>query len=78
MNNNLFAQMQAAMANPAQFCQQNGLPPNAFQNPQAVIQQMMNSGRITQEQFNQVNQQMQQMRNNPQFMQMYNSLFGGR
>ena len=40
-----------------------------MQNPQAIIQHLLNSGQITQQQVNQLSQ----MRNNPMIQQLMNS-----
>ena len=57
--------------NPAQFLLQRKLPQDAFQNPQAFIQQQMNSGKISQSQFNQLQQMARQIQSNPMFAQMF-------
>lgn len=64
--------------NPAAIFQQRGLPvppQNAMQSPQNMIQYMLNSGGISQEQYNQAAQQAKQLQNNPQFMQMIQGMF---
>ena len=73
--------MQAFMQfiqNPAAAFQQRGLPvppQNAMQNPQSMIQYMLNSGGISQDQYNQAAAQAKQLQNNPQFMQMMQGVF---
>ena len=64
--------------NPAAIFQQRGLPvppQNAMQSPQNMIQYMLNSGGISQDQYNQAAQQAKQLQNNPQFMQMIQGMF---
>lgn len=66
-----------------QMMQQRG---DAFRNPEQQIRNMLNNGQISQEQFNAIDaqvrqtmqspQQMQQFRQNPTFMQLFNSLLG--
>lgn len=66
MRNNLFdgvnpmqmmAQVQQLRANPMQFLQQAGFNvPSNLNDPQAIIQHLMNSGQVTQAQFNQAQQ----------------------
>lgn len=61
------------MQNPAQTFQQRGLPAppqTAMQSPQGLIQYMLNSGGVSQEQYNQAAAQARQLQQNPQFMQM--------
>ena len=79
MNNPSFDQMKAIMQNPQAFCQKFNLPPNVFQNPQAAeayVRQCLNSGQLTQEQFNMIDSQLRQTLQNPQAMQQYHSIFG--
>lgn len=59
------------MQNPNQMLQQMGLSPDALKNPQATVQQLMNSGRMNQQQFNQLQQMAQNITNNPMFAQMF-------
>lgn len=77
MQNNMMAFMQFVQ-NPAAFFQQRGMQPppqNALQSPQDLIQYMMNSGNISQEQYNNAAMQAKQLQNNPQFMQMIQGCF---
>lgn len=69
MSNPIRDQMIAALQNPEQFCRANGLPPDAFQNPQAAVQAMMQSGRCTQMQYNEIAMTMQQMQQDQEAMQ---------
>lgn len=62
------------MQNPAQMLMGRGLPQNAMQNPQATVQQLLNSGQMTQDQFNQLQRMAKQIQGNPMFAQM----FGGK
>lgn len=66
-----FNQMQMLIQNPAQFIAARNLPQEMLTNPQAVVQNLMNSGRMTQEQFNQLRQTAQQLQNLPQFRQLF-------
>ena len=64
---------QSFLQNPAQMFQQRGLPvppQTAMQSPQGLIQYMLSSGAVTQEQYNQIQAQARQLQNNPQFMSM--------
>lgn len=55
--------------NPIQILRQAGLNiPNGVNSPQDIIQHLLNSGQITQEQVNQA----QQMQKNPMFANLFN------
>ena len=70
----LLNQFRGFMQNPAQFLMQRRLPENAMQNPQAAVQQLMNSGQLSQQQFNMLKQMATRITQNPMFAQM----FGGK
>lgn len=75
--NNMQAFMQF-MNNPAAFFQSRGMqmpPQSALQSPQNLIQYMMNSGGISQQQYNNAAMQARQLQTNPQFMQMIQGCF---
>lgn len=57
MNNmmNVFQMLQGALQNPAPILSRMGMP-NAMQNPQQAVQELLNSGRMSQEQFNNLRQ----------------------
>lgn len=61
--------------NPVQYLMRNklNLPQNIdpAQNPQAAIQHLMNTGAMSQQQYNQLSQMARQIQQNPQFMQMF-------
>lgn len=63
--------------NPMQFMTQHKLniPPQYQNNTQEAIQYLMNSGTVTQEQYNWANRQAQSIMNHPMFKQFIN---GGR
>lgn len=67
---NILTQFQGFMRNPAQFLIQSRLPQNALQNPAQAVQQLMNSGQMTQQQFNQLQGMAKQIQNNPMFNQI--------
>lgn len=54
----LIQMAQQLQGNPIQFLAQRGIqiPTNIANNPQEIIQQMLNSGRITQQQYEQARQ----------------------
>lgn len=68
---NILNNIQGVLSNPNILLTRIGLPADALQNPQLAIQQLMNSGRMSQEQFNQFYQTAQQIQNMPQFKQMF-------
>lgn len=66
-------QFRGFMQNPLQFLMQRrlNLTQDVMQNPQAAVQQLMNSGQMSQAQFNQLQQMAKQITNSPQFAQMF-------
>ena len=56
MNNNMVQMIMQAMKNPISVLQRINLGPEALRDPQAAVQQLMNSGRMSQQQFNQIQQ----------------------
>lgn len=78
MNPNTMQNFMQFMQNPAAFFQQRGMqmpPQSALKSPQDMIQYMMNSGGISQQQYNNAAAQAKQLQNNPQFMQMIQGCF---
>ena len=67
----LLSRFNGFMQNPNQMLQQIGLSQDALKNPQATVQQLMNSGRMNQQQFNQLQQMAQNITNNPMFARMF-------
>ena len=70
----MMQQFQQFRQNPMQFMMQRNMNiPQQFQNdPQGAIQYLMNSGRITQDQYNTANRMARQIQNNPMFQQLMN------
>lgn len=60
----LIQMAQQLQGNPMQFLASRGIqiPANIANNPQAIIQQMLNSGRITQQQYDQARQMAAQLK----------------
>lgn len=57
MNNPMMALLQQLRGNPAQFLAQRGIQiPSGMNDPNQIIQQLMNSGRVSQQQFEQARQ----------------------
>ena len=78
MNQQMMQAFMQFMQNPAAFFQQRGMqmpPQTALQSPQGMIEYLMNSGGVSQQQYNQAAAQAKQMQQNPQFMQMMQGLF---
>ena len=72
----LMSQFRQFRGNPMQMFMQKkmNIPQNIQGNPQQIIQHMMNSGQISQEQFNAAKKMAEQVQSNPMFRQM----MGGR
>lgn len=68
----LFNAYTQLMQNPSQVLQKLNIPQEYASDPQGAIQYLMNNGRISQEQFNNANNQLKQMQNNPLFKQLFN------
>lgn len=62
--NNLMSQLQALRNNPMQFLMQRrfNVPQNIANDPNAIIQHLMNTGQISQAQYNQAAQMAKQFR----------------
>ena len=69
-------QFREFMGNPMQMMAQYNInfPQGMSNNPNDMIQQLMNEGKMNQQMYNQLKQTAGQIRNNPMFRQM----FGGR
>ena len=78
LNPNTMQAFMKFVQNPAAFFQQKGLqmpPQSALQSPQDLIQYMMNSGGISQQQYNNAAAQAKQLQQDPQFMNMLQGCF---
>lgn len=60
---NIMQMYQTLTQNPMQILGNMGVPQNIANNPQAIIQHLMNTGKISQDQLNQA----MQMKDNPMF-----------
>lgn len=60
--NNMMQQFQMFRQNPMQWLISRGMnvPQNIMNDPNAIIQHLMNTGQITQQQYNQANQMAKQ------------------
>lgn len=65
-------EFQSFMSNPIQFMAQRKLniPQQYMNNPNGAIQYLMNSGRITQDQYNKAVNMSNQLQKDPNFMKM--------
>ena len=68
--NNMMSMFQNFMQNPMSYLAGMNIP-QGMSDPNQIIQQLMNSGRINQGQYNQAQQMARQMRNNPAFRQYF-------
>ena len=78
MNPQMMQAFMQFMHNPGAFFQQRGMqmpPQSALQSPQGMIEYLMNSGGVSQQQYNQAAAQAKQAQQNPQFMQMMQGMF---
>lgn len=68
---NFMGQFRGFMNNPMQFMasRKMNLPQNWMQDPNGAIQSLMNSGAMSQQQYNQLNQMAGQIMKQPQFQQ---------
>lgn len=63
MNNNLMSQLQLLQRNPMQFLARRfNVPQNIANDPNAIIQHLMNTGQVSQMQYNQAAQMVKQFR----------------
>ena len=62
--NNFMQMLQALQANPIQFLMQRkfNVPQNIANDPNAIVQYLMNSGQISQQQYNQAAQMARQFK----------------
>ena len=69
----MIGQFQSFMSNPVQFMVQRKLniPQQYINDPQSAIQYLMNTGKLSQEQYNWAVKQANQLQNNPEFMKTF-------
>jgi hypothetical protein len=68
----LFEAYTQLMQNPAQFLQKHGIPQQFSGSSQDAIQYLMNNGKVSQEMYNDANNQLKQLQNNPLFRRFFN------
>jgi cell fate (sporulation/competence/biofilm development) regulator YlbF (YheA/YmcA/DUF963 family) len=69
---NFISNFSQLAADPAKYAMSHfGVSQNIANNPDAIIQQMMASGRISQAQYNSARQMASQIQNNPMFKQLF-------
>lgn len=64
---NMLGQFKNFMSNPTQYVMNMGIPQEYMNNPSEAIQYLMNTGKLTQEQYNKLNSTARQIQNNPMF-----------
>lgn len=69
MGNNFLGNFQKFMQNPSQYLQ---IPQNMAKDPQAMIQHLMDTGKINQQMYMQAKRMADQMQSNPMFRQFFN------
>lgn len=69
----MIGQFQSFMSNPVQFMVQRKLniPQQYMNDPQGAIQYLMNTGKLSQDQYNWAVRQANQLQNNPEFMKTF-------
>lgn len=68
--NQFFNSFRGFMGNPMQMLMQRmNIPQGMANDPNAIIQHLMNSGQMNQNQYNQLKHTAEQIQNNPQFQQ---------
>lgn len=73
-------QFQGFMRNPMQYMVQRklNLPNDWMQNPQGAIQQLMNEGKLSQQDYNQLQSYASRIQQMPQFQQFAQQMMGGQ
>ena len=68
---NMLGQFRQFMGNPMGYVMQKnmGIPQEYMKNPDEAIQYLMNTGKLTQQQYNELNKTAKQIQNNPMFKQ---------
>lgn len=61
INPQMIVQVKQFLNNPQAMIQQMGIPQQFQNNPQGMIQKLMNDGRLTQDQYNRLQQTAQQI-----------------
>ena len=59
------------MQNPSAYTQRMGIPPQVGNSPQSMIQYLMDSGKLSQADYNRIQQQAQQMAQSPMFAKLF-------
>ena len=70
---NMIGQFQGFMSNPMAFMMQRKLniPQEYLNDPNAAIQHLMNTGKLTQEQYNWAVQEANKIQNRPEFREIF-------
>mgnify|MGYP007038176204 FL=1 len=67
----LFNAYSQLMQNPTKILQQLNIPQEYANDPQGAIQYLMNAGKISQQDYNNARNQLNQLQNNPLFKQYF-------
>ena len=73
---NMLSQFKGFMQNPMQFVMQRKLniPQQYMNDPNQAIQYLMNTGKLSQEQYDWAMSQASQIQKNPEFMKMFGGM----
>ena len=76
MNNimSMMGQFQQFMQNPAAVISTMKIPQQYANDPNGMIQYLMNTGKLSQQQYNQAVNAARQLQSNPQFQQMFGGI----
>ena len=71
--NNMATQARSFFSNPFQFMMEKrmNVPPGVGNNPNDILQYLLNSGQVTQDQFNKASKAAKSLQSNPQVMKIF-------
>ena len=70
---NLLSAYSQLMQNPTKILQQLNIPQEYMNDPQGAIQYLMSTGKVSQQDYNNARNQLNQLQNNPLFKQYFNT-----
>lgn len=68
---NLLSAYSQLMQNPTKILQQLNIPQEYMNDPQGAIQYLMSTGKVSQQDYNNARNQLNQLQNNPLFKQYF-------
>lgn len=72
LNNNIMSMLQSFRSNPMSMLSRRfNIPQNFSGDANSLIQYLMSTGQVTQDQYNQANQAMRMLQNNPNFSKFF-------